>query len=213
MRFKINRMFDPKTHWENIYGQKKPSEVSWYKPHLDLSLRVLTSAGLNPLSHIIDVGAGASTLVDDLVKLGTKAITILDISGEALAVSKARLGQQVSEVEWIEADIMQAKLRKEYYDIWHDRAVFHFLTNAEDRRRYAAAMTEALKPQGQLAMATFSLEGPLRCSGLDIVRYNPQTLQTELGSGFRLVEALEEEHQTPFNTVQKFIYCRFQKMS
>ena len=114
-------MFDPKTHWENIYGQKKPGEVSWYKPHLDLSLRILTNAGLNRSSHIIDVGAGASTLVDDLVKLGTKAITILDISGEALAVSKERLGQQANTVEWVEADITQARLRKEYYDIRHDR--------------------------------------------------------------------------------------------
>jgi ubiquinone/menaquinone biosynthesis C-methylase UbiE len=206
-------MFDPKTHWKNIYGQKKPSEVSWYKPHLDLSLRVLTSAGLNPSSRLIDVGAGASTLVDDLVKQGVKAITILDISGEALAVSKARLGQQADEVEWIEADITQAKLRKEYYDIWHDRAVFHFLTNVEDRCRYVAVLTEVLKPQGQLVMATFSLQGPPKCSGLDIVRYSPETLHAELGQGFRLVEALEEQHQTPFNTVQKFIYCRFQKVS
>jgi ubiquinone/menaquinone biosynthesis C-methylase UbiE len=206
-------MFDPKTHWENIYGQKKPNEVSWYTPHLNSSLQVLTSAGLNPSSHLIDVGAGASTLVDDLIKRGTKSMTILDISGEALAVSKARLGQRANEVEWIEADITQAKLRKEYYDNWHDRAVFHFLTNIEDRRRYVAAMTDALKPQGQLAMATFSLQGPLRCSGLDIVRYSSQTLQAELGKGFRLIEALEEEHQTPFNTAQKFIYCRFQKVS
>jgi len=208
----MNMVFDPKSHWENIYSQKKPGEVSWYKPRLDLSLQILSSAGLNPSSCVIDVGAGASTLVDDLIKLGVKAVTILDVSGKALAVSKARLGQQANEVEWIEADITQAKLRKEYCDIWHDRAVFHFLTNIEDRRRYVAVMTEALKPQGQLVMATFSLQGPPRCSGLDIVRYSPQTLQAELGNEFLLVEALEEEHQTPFNTVQKFIYCRFQKV-
>lgn len=204
---------DTKTHWGKIYSQKKPGEVSWYKPHLDLSLRILSNAGLSPASRVIDVGAGASTLVDDLIKLGVKAITVLDISGEALAISKARLGQQASAVEWVEADVTQAKLRKEYYDIWHDRAVFHFLTNREARRGYIAVMTEALKSQGQLVMATFSPEGPLQCSGLDIVRYSPETLQAELGSGFRLVEALEEEHQTPFNTAQKFIYCRFQKGS
>ena len=206
-------MLNPKTHWEKIYGQKKPSEVSWYKPHLDLSLRILTNAGLNPSSHIIDVGAGASTLVDDLIERGVKAATVLDISAEALAVSKARLGQRASGVEWIEADITQAKLRKGHYDIWHDRAVFHFLTDAEDRRRYVAVATNALKPQGQLVMATFSLDGPPRCSGLDIVRYSPQTLQAELGKGFRLIEALEEQHQTPFNTTQKFIYCRFEKIA
>ena len=204
---------DTKTHWQNIYSQKKSNEVSWFKSHLDLSLRIFANAGLNPSSHIIDVGAGASTLVDDLIGYGVKSITVLDISSEALAVSKARLGQRASGVEWIEADITRAKLRKEYYDIWHDRAVFHFLTDAEDRRRYVAVMTEALKLQGQLVMATFSLDGPPRCSGLNIVRYSPQTLQDELGKGFRLIEALEEEHQTPFNTTQKFIYCRFKKVS
>ena len=206
-------MMDTKSHWETVYNQKKSSEVSWYKPHLDLSLKILKNAGLNPLSCIIDVGAGASTLVDDLIEQGVKAATVLDISAEALAVSKARLGQQASNVEWIEADITQAKLRKSYYDIWHDRAVFHFLTDAEDRRRYVAVMTEALKLHGQLIMATFSLDGPLSCSGLDIVRYSPQTLQAELGKGFRLIEALEEEHQTPFDMKQKFIYCRFEKVS
>ena len=204
---------DKKAHWEDVYNQKKPDQVSWYTPHLDLSLRVLVNAGLNPSSCIIDVGAGASTLVDDLIERGMKAATVLDISAEALAVSKARLGQRASGVEWIEADITQAKLRKGYYDIWHDRAVFHFLTDAEDRRRYVAVATNALKPQGQLVMATFSLDGPPRCSGLDIVRYSPQTLQAELGKGFRFIEALEEEHQTPFDTTQKFIYCRFEKVS
>lgn len=205
-------MMDKKTHWEDIYNEKKPDQVSWYKPHLDLSLRILANAGLNPSSRVVDVGAGASTLVDDLIGFGVKSLAVLDISREALAVSKARLGQQANSVEWIESDITQAKLHKAHYDIWHDRAVFHFLTNAEDRRRYVAVMTEALKPQGQLVMATFSLEGPPRCSGLDIVRYSPQTLHAELGKDFRLAEALEEEHQTPFNTTQKFIYCRFQKV-
>ena len=203
---------DAKNHWENVYSQKKPDEVSWYKPHLDLSLDMLAHAGLKPSSHIIDVGAGASTLVDDLIKLGVKAVTVFDVSGEALAVSKARLGNQASEVEWNEADITQAKLRKEYYDIWHDRAVFHFLTDAQDRRRYVTTMTNALKPEGQLVIATFSLKGPARCSGLDVVRYSPETLQVELGNGFHLVESLEEEHGTPFNTVQQFTYCRFQRV-
>ena len=209
----IRVAMDKKTYWEGVYNEKKPDQVSWYKPHLDLSLQILVNAGLNPSSCIIDVGAGASTLVDDLIERGVKAATVLDISAEALVVSKARLGQRASSVEWIEADITQAKLHKEYYDIWHDRAVFHFLTDSEDRRRYVAVMTEALKLHGQLVMATFSLEGPPRCSGLDIVRYSPQTLQAELGKSFRLIEALEEEHQTPFNTTQKFIYCRFEKVS
>lgn len=204
---------DTKNHWETIYNQKRPSEVSWYKPRLDTSLRLLADAGLQPSSRIIDVGGGASTLVDDLLKLKVSAITVLDVSGQALTASRARLGQQGDAVEWIEADVTCVKLPSEFYDLWHDRAVFHFLARPEDRCRYIKAMTEALKPTGQLIMATFSLQGPARCSGLDVVRYNPQTLQAELGNGFQFVEALGEEHRTPLDTVQRFIYCRFRKVT
>ena len=204
--------FNTKNHWESIYSQKKPDEVSWYKPHLTVSLGLLANAGLHPGSQLIDVGAGASTLVDDLIKAGMMNLTVLDISGQALAVSKRRLGHQANQVEWIEADITQAKLRTEYYDIWHNRAVFHFLTMAEDRRRYIESMREALKPGGQAILATFALQGPPRCSGLDIIRYSPETLQAELGNIFKLMEMVPEEHRTPFQTVQQFIYARFQKV-
>jgi len=202
---------ESKTHWETIHKQRRPEEVSWYKPHLNISLKLLTNARLNPEGRLVDVGGGASTLADDLLERGIRRITVLDISGHALAASKARLGERAGDVEWIEADVTQAKLPAGHYDIWHDRAAFHFLTDLADRRRYIEVMRNALKPNGQLIIATFSLQGPPRCSGLEVVRYSPETLQAELGNDFKLVEALEEEHRTPFDAVQKFIYARFQK--
>ena len=203
---------EQKSHWETLYKQKHPADVSWYQPHLQASLRLLANAGLRPGARIIDVGSGASTLVDDLLDRGVSDVTALDISGHALAVAKARLGDRAKGVNWIEADVTQTQLSTPRYDLWHDRAVFHFLTKAEDRRRYLATMHDALKLGGQAILATFALEGPPRCSGLDVVRYNPETLQAEVGDDFRLIEAFDEDHRTPFNTVQKFMYCRFQKV-
>lgn len=201
---------EPKAHWESIYTQKRSAEVSWYQPHLTVSLRLLANAGLRPDSHVIDVGGGASTLADDLLDQGVKYLTVLDISGRALAADKARLGERANGVTWLEADITRAQLPAASYDFWHDRAVFHFLTHAEDRRRYLATLREALKPGGQAILATFALDGPPKCSGLEVVRYSADTLQAELGNGFRLLEALEESHQTPFHTMQQFLYGRFQ---
>ena len=206
-------MEQQKPHWDTIYRQKRPGEVSWYQPHLTRSLQLLANAGLHSGSRIIDVGGGASTLVDDLLGQGIADITVLDISGEALAAAKSRLGKRAEPVTWLEADITQVQLPEASYDLWHDRAVFHFLASAEDRRRYLETMRKALKPGGQAILATFALEGPPRCSGLEVVRYSPDTLQAELRGDFKLLEAVEEEHRTPFNTVQKFMYCRFQKLS
>ena len=201
---------EPKSHWETIYRQKRPGEVSWYQPHLNVSLSLLANAGLSAGSRIIDVGGGASTLVDDLLARGVSDVTVLDISDHALAVSKARLGERADRVTWMEADIRRVPLPAASYDLWHDRAVFHFLTKAEDRRRYLATMREALKPGGHAILATFALQGPPRCSGLDVVRYSPATLYAEVGGDFRLIEALDEDHRTPANAVQQFLYCRFQ---
>ncbi len=204
---------EQKSHWETVYKQKCPGEVSWYQPHLNVSLSFLMNAGLSPDSRVIDVGGGASTLVDDLLEKGLKDITVLDISGHALAAARARLGERAKRVTWIETDITRVQLPSASYDLWHDRAVFHFLTNAEDRHRYLATMRDALKPSGQAILATFSLQGPPRCSGLEVVRYTPDTLQAEVGNAFRLVETIGEAHQTPSKTVQQFLYCRFQKSS
>lgn len=204
-------MMAQKTYWDTIYQQRQPSEVSWYQPHLTVSLDLLVNTGLSVESRIIDVGGGASTLVDDLLARGVKDVTVLDISGQALAAAKARLGERATRVTWIEADITRAQLPRASYDVWHDRAVFHFLTAAEDRRRYLATMRDALKPDAQVILATFSLDGPPRCSGLEVVKYSPETLLAELGNGFRLLEAREEAHRTPSGAVQSFIYGRFQQ--
>ncbi len=206
-------MEQQKSHWETIYRQKRPGEVSWYQPHLAVSLRLLANAGLSSGSRVIDVGGGASTLVDDLLERGVGAVTVLDIAGHALAAARARLGARAGRVTWLEADITHAPLPPAAYDLWHDRAVFHFLTDAEDRRRYLATMRAALPPGGQAILATFALQGPPRCSGLDVVRYNPDTLRVEVGDGFTLIETLEEAHHTPAGVVQHFVYGRFQKLA
>lgn len=203
---------EQKIHWDNIYQQKRPGEVSWYQAHLKVSLNLLANAGLRPSSRIIDVGGGASTLADDLLERGVENITVLDLSSQALAASKARLRERAARVQWIGGDITRLQLPQNQYDLWHDRAVFHFLTQPDDRRRYLDAMRGALMASGQLVMATFSLQGPPRCSGLEVIRYSPETLQAEFGSDFKLMETLEEEHQTPFNTAQRFVYCRFQRL-
>ena len=205
-------MEQQKPHWDTIYRQKRPGEVSWYQPHLTRSLQLLANAGLRPESRIIDVGGGASTLVDDLLDQGVTDITVLDISGHALAAAKARLGKRAEPVTWLEADITQVQLPDASYDLWHDRAVFHFLTGAEDRRRYLDTMRKALTPGGQAVLATFALDGPPRCSGLEVVRYSPETLHAEVGKDFRLVETISEEHWTPFQTMQRFLYCRFESL-
>lgn len=202
---------DLKSHWENVYVQKQPSEVSWYQPHLSISLSLLAKAGLNPSSRVIDVGGGVSTLVDDMLAQGVGDITVLDLAGQALAVSKARLEEKAKAVQWVEGDITRVALPQSRYDLWHDRAVFHFLTQPEDRRRYVEVLRGALVPGGQVVIATSSLDGPPRCSNLDVIRCSPDTLQAELGSEFKLLDSQEEAHQTPLNRVQRFIYCRFRR--
>ncbi len=200
-------------HWELVYETKKPTEVSWYQLHLRKSLELISRTGISKDVHVIDVGGGVSTLVDDLLAQGFKHVTVLDIAAEALSVSKSRLGKSASQVTWIEADITQVVFPSHAFDVWHDRAVFHFLTNAEDRCKYVNAARHSLKPGGHLIIAAFSLNGPPRCSGLDVVRYSLQTMQAEFGSEFELVESLTEKHVTPFNTKQEFVYCHFKLKS
>lgn len=203
-------MYDRKSHWENIYTVKAPMEVSWYQPHPNTSVDLITSR-LEKTAQIIDVGGGASTLVDDLLSQGFRDITVLDIASAALEKSKMRLCERAASVTWLEADITHTSLPPSHYDLWHDRAVFHFLTDKQDRLSYIRAADESLKPGGYLIVATFAPDGPQKCSGLDTVRYSPDKLQSEFGDNFQLVESVSEAHQTPFGTEQKFIYCLFQK--
>lgn len=200
-----------KTHWEQIYRTKATTQVSWYQLHPSLSLQYIQNTGIARSARIVDVGGGASTLVDHLLDDGFQQITVLDISAEALGVARQRLGPRAASVTWLETDITQTTLPYHAYDVWHDRAVFHFLTNREDRQRYVNAVREAVKPGGHVIVATFTSDGPERCSGLEVARYDPQSLHNEFGADFELLDSAREEHQTPFGTGQKFIYCYCRK--
>ncbi len=203
---------EKKERWENVYATKSQDQMSWYRDHLDNSLKLILQTGVEKDAAIIDVGGGSSTLVDDLLDKGFADITVLDISGSAIKKSKERLGAFSQMVGWIVADITEAVLPEGRFDVWHDRAVFHFLTDASDRRKYIDLLLRSLKPGGHLIVASFGLEGPQKCSGLDVVRYNPETMSAEFGGQFTLVDSLDETHNTPFGTTQEFIYCYFKKV-
>jgi len=196
-----------KSHWENIYEKKGATRVSWYQEHAQFSLQYIRNTGIRKTDHIIDVGGGASTLVDDLINDGFQQITVLDISEAALQIARERLGPSGNHVNWIEADITRASLPYQAYDVWHDRAVFHFLTQAADRQGYIATARYAVRPGGHVIVATFADDGPDHCSGLEVMRYAPAELHREFGEGFDLVDSIRETHHTPFGTEQKFIYC------
>jgi len=196
-----------KAHWENVYQSKPVTQVSWFQEHAERSLQFIRNTGIAQDAHIMDVGGGASTLVDDLLCDGYSKLTVLDISVAALLVARKRLGPDADKVHWLEADITQAEFPEASVDVWHDRAVFHFLTNPQDRRRYVSNVLRAVKPGGHVIIATFAEDGPLRCSGLDIVRYRPDSLHDEFGEAFKLVASDQEVHHTPGGADQKFIYC------
>ena len=197
-----------KAHWDGVYGRSAQDGVSWYRQHLDTSLRFLQSvAGLG--AAILDVGGGHSTLVDDLVQLGYRDVTVLDMSEVGLSRAKERLGDRAASATWLVGDITAAELPPNRYDVWHDRAVFHFLTDPEKRRAYLRQVGQALKPGGHLVIATFGPQGPLKCSGLEVCRYDAASVAAIFGSRFELTETLLEMHQTPFGTQQQFLYCHF----
>lgn len=196
-----------KDHWETVYESKAAQSVSWYQPHASMSLSWIAKAGLSADRCIIDVGGGASTLVDDLIGLGYQHVTVLDISRAALEATRRRLGNAAETVRWIEGDITQVDLEANAYDLWHDRAVFHFLTAAKERRAYVAQVTRSLKSGGHLVIATFGPQGPTQCSGLPVMRYAAQELHAQFGDGFRLLEHADEVHATPGGAMQQFIYC------
>jgi 2-polyprenyl-3-methyl-5-hydroxy-6-metoxy-1,4-benzoquinol methylase len=193
-------------HWNTIYATKAPDAVSWFLPHLGTSLQLIKRvAPYDPA--IIDVGGGESTLADDLLAEGYRDITVLDLATEAIAVSKKRLGCVSSYINWRVDDITKADLPRNHYDIWHDRAVFHFLTEEEDRRAYVERVSYAVKPGGHVIVATFGPDGPTKCSGLDIVRYDADSLHDEFGKSFRLLKHRTEVHRTPWGSDQQFLYC------
>lgn len=200
-----------KSHWENIYASKASNAVSWYQESPDKSLELIAKSRILKSAIIIDVGGGASTLVDNLLARKYLQITVLDLSKNALQLARERLGEAGNKVTWLEADILTTQLPAQQFNLWHDRAVFHFLTRKEDRKKYIDQLKNALKPGGHVVIATFSLEGPPKCSGLETAHYDSNSLHDELGSDFELMESASEDHRTPFDTTQKFIYCLFRK--
>lgn len=200
-------------HWESVYARKKSNEVSWYRPHLERSMSFVEQAGLSRDAAIIDVGGGAATFVDDLLERGFTDLTVLDISAKALDVAKQRLGPNAERVKWLVADVTRLELPESSIDFWHDRAVFHFLRDAEDRRRYVEVVQRALKPGGHIVVATFGPQGPEKCSGLEVMRYSGDELHAQFGGEFSKVDSLVEVHHTPGGNEQQFVYCycRIQK--
>jgi 2-polyprenyl-3-methyl-5-hydroxy-6-metoxy-1,4-benzoquinol methylase len=202
---------DTRTHWESVYTTKAPDQVSWYRPHLNTSLALIERAVPEHAAAIIDVGAGQSTLVDDLLGRGYTDVSLLDVSNEALRRTKERLGSAATNVPCLSEDVCTASLPAARYDLWHDRAVFHFLTQLEQRIAYVTQATKALKPGGHVVIATFGPQGPTRCSGLDVVRYDAASLQKAFGDNFDQVESLTEAHITPSGANQQFLYCVLRK--
>ena len=198
---------DRKTHWEKVYATKTPDAVSWYRRHLDRSLALIERAIPERSASIIDVGGGESTLVDDLLLRGYENITVLDISQRAIDVTRSRLDSAADQVHWVAADITAVELEPRVYDLWHDRAVFHFLTLPEQRTAYVRQVASSVRPGGHVIVGAFGPEGPTKCSGLEVVRYDVESLHREFGASFRLLESSTELHRTPFDTTQQFLYC------
>jgi len=198
---------DTIAHWERVYAAKKPNEVSWYRPHLEISLRLIASAARHRDARIIDVGGGESTLADDLVTRGYRDVTVLDVSGKALDVARERLGDRAARVRWIRGDVTTYPVEANAYDVWHDRAVFHFLTAPRERARYVRQVLRSVRRGGHVIVATFGPDGPTTCSGLEGARYDAASLHGEFGAPFELVDHVTEAHRTPWGTIQQFLYC------
>ena len=199
-----------KTHWEHVYETKEPTDVSWFQPVPEQSLQLIRATGIAATDPVIDAGGGASTLVDNLVADGFSDVTVLDISAAALERSRVRLGNVADSVKWIVSDVTEFEPDRRYA-LWHDRAVFHFLTEAADRDSYVEVVRRTLRDDGHLVIATFGPEGPLRCSGLDIRRYDVEDLQQYFGTHFELRQHEIEDHRTPGGAVQQFLYSWWQR--
>lgn len=198
-------------HWENVYQTKGESDVSWFQRNPAISLDLIRATGTTNTASVIDIGGGASRLVDVLLDAGFENVTVLDLSEKALATSKARLGARAAKVEWIAADVTTWR-PPQTYDVWHDRAAFHFLTDPKDRAAYAERLLQAVAPGGHVIIGTFALDGPERCSGLPVVRYDATSLGAVLGPSFCLVESRNDTHKTPAGTIQRFQFSRFRRL-
>jgi len=199
-----------KSHWNGVYEGKSESEVGWFQNKPERSLKLIGCSGVPQSGAVIDVGGGASLLVDYLIRDGFENITVLDISSTALRTAQERLGESAKLVDWIEADITRFQTT-EQFDLWHDRAVFHFLTQASERKRYVDLLHQTIKPGGHIIIAAFAMGGPKKCSGLDIVQYDATKLSQELGELFTLIEQEDEMHITPSGNEQAFGYYCFKK--
>lgn len=201
-------MSDRAAHWQTVYTTKAETEVSWYQADPATSLRLIRDAVAAPAARIIEIGGGTSRLVDALLAAGYRGLTVLDISEAALATTRHRLGAAADDVTWIREDVT-TWMPDATYDLWHDRAVFHFLTEARDRAAYVERVRSGVVPGGAVIIGTFALDGPDKCSGLPVVRYDAQSLAATLGSGFTLEDSCSEAHRTPWGSVQQFQFCRF----
>jgi trans-aconitate methyltransferase len=197
-------------HWQNVYVSKRENEVSWFQQTPAASLELIGRTGATPASAIIDIGGGASRLVDALIERGFRHVTVLDLSAAALDTAKARLGDKASNVQWIATDVTTWQ-PPQSYDIWHDRAAFHFLTDERDRAAYVACLAKAVGPGGHAMIATFAPDGPERCSGLPVMRYDAESLAAVLGGSFRLVTSRRHEHTTPWGATQRFQFSLFRR--
>jgi len=203
----VNGHRDQKRHWETIYQTRDVHTVSWFQAEARESLDLITRFVPDRVAPIIDVGAGASVLVDDLLSAGYADITVLDLSETAIEISRQRLGNSASKVKWIVGDVRDVPLSKRGYTVWHDRAVFHFLTDAGDRHAYVAQVERTVRPGGYVLVATFAEDGPANCSGLPVVRYSAESLHSEFGPSFRVMASEHEDHRTPSGHEQSFLYC------
>ncbi len=202
---------DRKSHWSGVYQAKAVTDVSWHQEHPELSVELIRSAQAERSARIIDVGAGASTLVDHLLADGYSDITLLDLSAEALNAVRERLGELSSPITFLTGDVTDIALPEHAFDIWHDRAVFHFLTDPVLRQKYVETARRAVKPGGHVIVATFALDGPTQCSGLTVDRYDAASLHSAFGDGFELLDSTYETHRTPWGSEQKFVYCYCRK--
>ena len=197
-------------HWQTVFSTKGERDVSWFQERPDVSLEMIAATGVGRDAAIVDIGGGASRLVDALVAQSFAHVSVLDISEAALETARARLGPQAAQVQWIVADVTRWQPAQSY-DVWHDRAAFHFLTSADDRAAYAERLKLAVRPGGHVIIATFALDGPERCSGLPVIRHDAASIGAVLGPAFRLIESRRHDHRTPGGAVQRFQFSRFQR--